>query len=270
MSPALRMRIIVAAAALAAAAAVAGVVLATRQDPAQPKALCTHPSALVYPGVPSGSAAAVRAAFEKGPRAAARVLEPLAQEHPDDAVVQFNNATALYCAGFPAEAAQAYRKAKKAGRNTWYQVQADLILHPQYFQNAGYPIFTYFGSDPLLVQGQIQQRAFHQVSAERLYARAAKLHPNDPDARVAAAVGRFDMDDLSASFSRLGPLVKTFPHSQTVRFHLGLLLAWTAQKALAVKEFRQARALGPTTKLGKESNAFLKGVVPTGTKVPKR
>jgi Flp pilus assembly protein TadD len=266
------MRIVVALAAVAAAAVVAGVVLGTRQDPSQPKTVCQSPQAIVYPGVATTNAAAVRAAFKKGVIGAARALEPLTQEHPGDPVVQFNYATALYCAGFPVEAEAAYRKAKTTGRNTWYQVEADILLHPQYFQKGpyGYPTFTYFGKDPLLIQGEIQQRAFHPVSAEALYARAAKLHPTDPEAQVAAAVGRFDMGDLNASFSRLGPLVKTFPRSQSVRFHLGLLLAWTGQKAQSVKEFELARALGPQTKLGKESDAFLKGVVPTGTNVPKR
>jgi predicted Zn-dependent protease len=122
----------------------------------------------------------------------------------------------------------------------------------------------------LLVQGQIQQRQFHQETAERLWAKAARLHPNDPDAQVAAAVGRFDMDDLSASFSRLGPLVKRFPKSQTVRFHLGLLLAWTGQRDLAVKEFRAARALGPGTRFGRESATFLAGLTSTGTGGSKR
>jgi tetratricopeptide (TPR) repeat protein len=264
------MRIVVALAAVSAAALVAGVVLATRQDPPQPKTLCESPRAVVYPGVPTGNAATVRAAFGKGVVEAARVLEPLTQEHPGDPVVQFNYATALYCAGFPVEAEDAYRKAKKAGRNTWYQVEADVLLHPQYFQKGpfGYPTFTYFGKEPLLVQGQIQQRAFHPASAEALYARAARLHPRDADAQVAAAVGRFDMDDLAASFSRLGPLVKRFPHSQTVRFHLGLLLTWTGQAKLAVTEFRAARALGPATVLGRDANAFLKRLVTGGTNGP--
>ena len=71
------------------------------------------------------------------------------------------------------------------------------------------------------------QREFHQHSAEKLYLQAAKLHPNEPDAQVAAAVGRFDEDDIAAAFSHLGPLVTRFPHSQTVRYHLGLLLSWT-------------------------------------------
>jgi predicted Zn-dependent protease len=263
------MRLIVALAALTAAAVVAGVVLATREDPAQPKTVC-RPNAVLVPDVPSPHRAAVRAAFQGGPAAAAaRRLEPLAQEHPGDPVVVFNEGWALYCAGYPAEAAQALRRAKRVGRNTYYGVTADNLLHPQFFRS-GYPPFQYYGHDPLLVAGQLAQRRFHQVSAERLYARTARLHPDDAEAQVAAAVGRFDMDDLAASFSRLGPLVKRFPRSQSVRFHLGLLLAWTGQRDLAVREFRAARALAPGTKLGRDASAFLRGLVSTGTKPPKR
>jgi predicted Zn-dependent protease len=264
------MRVVVAALALAAAAVVAGVVYATRQDPAQPKALCKkHPAVQVVPGVTSPYLAAVRKAFARSSAAAARQLEGLANEHPKDPVVQFNEATALLCAGYVTEATQGYRRAKKAGRNTYYEVKADNFLHPQFFDQ-GYPILQYQGNDPLLVQGQLEQRRFHQHSAERLYAKAARLHPDDPDAQVAAAIGRFDMDDLSASFSRLGPLVKRFPESQSVRFHLGLLLAWTGQRALAVKEFTAARKLGATTTLGKEAEAFLARLGSSGTQSSKR
>jgi len=268
VSPALRVRLVVAAAVAAAAGIVVGVVYATRQGPPQPSAQCKkRPTPIVLPGVHSDHIAAVRAAFEKPPRAAARALEDLAQQNPRDPVVQFNDGTALLCAGFSAEAAQAYAQAKKAGRNTWYEVKADNLLHPQFFQD-GYPPFLYAGKDELLIQGQVAQRGFHQHTAERLWARAAKQHPTDPDAQAAAAVGRFDMDNLSASFSRLGPLVKRFPRSQTVRFHLGLLLTWTGQKTQAVKEFRAARALGPATALGKDANAFLRGLVTSGTNGP--
>jgi len=167
------------------------------------------------------------------------------------------------------EAVAAFRTAKKDGVDTRYGITADNFLHPQYFQN-GYPLFQYAGRDPLLIQGQIAQRNFHQETAERLWARAAKLHPNDPNAQVAAAVGRFDMDNLNASFSRLGPLVKRFPRSQTVRYHLGLLLAWTGQGPLALKEFRAARALGPATTFGKEADTFVTQLANGGTKGPKR
>ena len=265
MSPALRIRVAVVLAAAAAAAIVAGVVYATRQDPQQPRALCQKkPSALVVPGVPSQNVKAVQAAFAGGPKAAARALEPLSQTAPGDPVVQFNYGRALGCAGYVAEAAEAFRRAKQAGRDTYYAVASDNLLHPQFFTN-GYPIFEYFGHDPLLIQGQLKQRQFHQQSAERLYARAARLHPGSAEAQVAAAVGRFDMDDLSASFSRLGPLVKRFPRSQSVRFHLGLLLAWTGQRDLAVKEFRAARALGPSTRLGKDAATFLGGLSAGGS-----
>jgi len=270
MSPVVRVRIAVLLTALAAAGIVAGVVYATRQDPAQPRVLCKKPpGVLLVPGVTSKNVAAVRAAFREPAKRAAQALEPLANENPGDPVVLFNEGTMLYCAGYLDDAARAFRQAKKAGRDTFYRVKVDNLLHPQFFTD-GYPILQYYGRDPLLVQGQLQQRQYHQVSAEKLYARAAKLHPDDAEAQVAAAVGRFDMDDLNASFSRLGPLVKRFPKSQSVRFHLGLLLAWTGQRDLAVKEFRQARALGPATKFGKDAAAFLRGLVAGGTSGTKR
>jgi tetratricopeptide (TPR) repeat protein len=267
MSAAARIRAVVVLGAVAAVAIVAGVVYATRQDPPQPKVACRRAfKPQIVPGL-SQEAPAVEAAFRRGPAAAARALEPLTQTHPRDPVVRFNYATALYCAGYTADAADAYRAAKKIGRDTYYEVAADNLLHPEFFDQ-GYPPFYYSGHDPLLVQGQIEQRGYHQHSAERLWAKAARLHPNDPDAQVAAAVGRFDMGDLSASFSRLGPLVKRFPRSQTVRFHLGLLLIWTGQGKQAVVELRLARRLGPGTAMGKVAAKLLAGVVTTGTNMP--
>jgi tetratricopeptide (TPR) repeat protein len=265
MSPANRVRLVVAVAAVGAAGVVSGVVLATRQDPAQPSVRCPRGAQpLVVPGTPTANVAAVRAALARGPRRAAPELELLAQRAPRDPVVQFNYGTALFCAGFVAEADAAYRRAKKVGVDTFYEVQADVILHPQYFDQ-GYPPFVSSSRDPLLLQGSILQRQGHQHSAEKVFARAARLHPNDDEAQVAAAVARFDMDDLSASFSRLGPLVRRFPRSQSVRFHLGLLLSWIGQRDKAVTEFRLARALGPKTLLGSKASTFLGGLVTHGT-----
>jgi predicted Zn-dependent protease len=260
------MRVIVAVVALAAAGAVAGVVYATRHDPAQPTARCKDGvTALLY--APSPYKGAVQRALKKGPKRAARALEALAAEQPKDPVVQFNYATALYCGGFANEAVQAYRKAKADGRDTRYRIAVDNLLHPQYI-TGGYPPFVYTGNEALLVEGQIAQRTFHQETAERLWARAAKQHPDDPDAQVAAAVGLFDMDNLSASFSRLGPLVKRFPKSQTVRFHLGLLLAWTAQGKQARVELRLARDLAPKTVMGRTASRLLSGTGKSGTQTP--
>jgi tetratricopeptide (TPR) repeat protein len=273
MSAAKRVRLLVAAIAVAVAAAVAGIVLATRQDPAQPTAQCTQrPVPLIVPGVPSAHVAAVRAAFAHSPKAAAQILEPISQRALKDPVVQFNFGTALLCAGYGVDAAQAYRQAKKAGYDTYYEMRADEILHQQYFQpeDGLYPIFQPQHPNPLLVQGVIMQRRGQEHSAEKLYARAARLQPGNDEAQVAAAVGRFDEDDLAAAFSRLGPLVQRFPRSQSVRYHLGLLLAWTGRREQAIKEFRLARSLNPSSTLGRQSAAFLNGLAGGGSSTTKK
>lgn len=268
MRPAVRIRVIVGVAAVVAAGAVTGIVLATRQDPPQPKTECPQGAkALIVPGVPATNAAAVERAMSLSPHKAVLLLEPLASNAPKDPLVQYNYGVALFCAGYLAEATTALESAKSSGANTYYRMRADELLHPQYFTPTDglYPVFEPTGTDPLLLRGVLLQREGHEVSAERVYEQAAKLHPNDAEAQVAAAVGRFDEDNLNASFSRLGPLVERFPRSQSVRYHLGLLLAWTGQRAQAIVEFRRARALGPATKLGREANTFLNGLVAGGT-----
>jgi len=266
VSPAIRVRLLVGAAAAVAAAVVVGVVLATRQDPPQPKQQCaTPPKPLIVPGVGDAKAAsAVRAAFAAWPRRTLVDLEVLATRYPRDPVVQFNYGSVLFCAGYTDDAVQAYRAAKQSGRDTQYRITADNLLHPQFFDQ-GYPIFEPTSRDPLLIRGNLLQREGHQVSAERLYARAARLHPNDPEALTAAAVGRFDEDDLNASFSRLGPLARRFPRSQTVRYHLGLLLVWIGDAKQGIAEFRIVRRLGPDTTLGREAARLLERVQSTGS-----
>jgi tetratricopeptide (TPR) repeat protein len=268
VSGGLRLRLLVATAAVVAAGAVVGVVLATGQDPPQPSAQCnTAPTAIVVPGVPTTQAAVVRRDLAKEDITA---FETLARDHPKDAVVQFNYATLLFCRGYFADATTAFEHAKKVGRNTYYEVEADNLLHPQYFHPSngpGYPIFELASPDPLLQRGIVQQRELHQHSGETIYLEAAKLHPNDVQAQVAAAVGRFNEDDIAAAFSHLGPLVTRFPHSQTVRYHLGLLLAWTGQRTEAVREFTLAVQLGPKTTMGREAAEFLKGLAGKGAKV---
>ena len=137
-----------------------------------------------------GQVAAVRAAFAGCPEQAALALEPVSQRAPKDPVVQFNPGSSLCCAGYLGEAAQAFRAAKTAGRDTYYEMRADEILHPQFFQpqDGIYPVFEQDGHDRLLLQGALLQRQGHQHSAERVYARAARLRPGDDEAHVAAAV----------------------------------------------------------------------------------
>jgi hypothetical protein len=257
VTPKLRIRLAVGVAAVVGAGAVTGVVLATRQTPPQPRLECAHVKPRIVPGVgTTAGIAAVRAAFAEWPRGTVDRLEVLSLRRPRDPVVQFNFGLALDCRGYFADAQQALAAAKRVGRNTQYEIDADQLLHPTFFQG-GYPIFEPTGGERLLVQGSLLQRQGHQHSAERLYARAARLHPQDVSAQVAAAVGRFDEDDPSAAFARLGPLTRRFPHSQLVRYYLGLLLVWIGEGKQGIAQFRQAEALGPSTPLGKQVHELL-------------
>src|SRR4051794_29456984 len=116
MSPAARVRLLVGAAAVAAAGGVTGVVLATRQDPPQPRSNCKQQAQpLIVPGVATRNAAGVKAAFALRGKQVVYALERVEQRAPKDAVVQFNYGIALYCAGYLAEAGQAFRAAKTTG-----------------------------------------------------------------------------------------------------------------------------------------------------------
>lgn len=260
--------------AVAAAGVVVGVVLATGATPPQPQTQCTTaPRPLIVPGVPSTAVAGVRSAFAGWPKHTIAPLQLLARDHPSDPVVRFNYAVALLCKGYLADASTAFAAAKSSGRDTFYEMRADEFLHPQLFQppDGLYPVFQAVGDpDPLLVRGTVAQRQGHQHTAERLFAQAARLHPADDQAQVAAAVALFDEDHLSRSFSRLGALTKRFPRSQSVHFHLGLLSAWVGLRAETQKQFALAERLGPSTVLGRQASAIVGRLVPNGTKGAKR
>src|SRR5205814_7498998 len=95
------------------------------------------------------------------------------------------------------------------------------------------------------------------VSAEREFATAASLAPNDPDAQVAAAVGLYDKDSPARAFARLGPLVRRFPRAQTIRFHLGLLSIWLGAFGQARRELRLAVADKPHGVFAREAQTLL-------------
>jgi tetratricopeptide (TPR) repeat protein len=261
LSQRLQLLVTVAAVAVAAAGGVVGLTLATRNNP--PK-LHPQPGKPPVPAnLPGAVGAQIRQALAKWPHGSVAALERLGQEHPKSALVQFYRGVGLLWAGYTGDAETVLERAKKLGRDTRLEIAADNILHPQYFQ--GYPIFTPVRPNALLARGARLQAQGHQHAAERLYARAARRAPNDDQAQVAAAVGRFDKDDLNASFSHLGPLTKRFPQSQIVRFYLGLLLAWTGQRDDSCTQFRQAVSLGRTTPLGRNASAFLTRACSSGT-----
>jgi len=194
------------------------------------------------------------------------------------AVVRLHQGIVLATLGDEQAARAELEAAARVGPDTPYAVRADDILHPRFAP--GLPIFTLSSQYPrrlarrspaeqlaLLahardLQGRLRygsalQRLGLPLSAERVFAAAARSAPDDPEALTAAAVGRFAKDDPAAAFSRLGPLTRRFPRAQSPRFHLGLLLLWIGDVDGARTQLRKARALGPGTGLGREAKRFL-------------
>jgi tetratricopeptide (TPR) repeat protein len=208
-------------------------------------------------------------------------LAALAGDRPRSAVTQLNYGLGLYWRGDVPAAQAAWRTVRKAHPDTAYAERAEDLLYPNFPR--GVPTFVPgFPSPPVLdrlsppkqlaylerlaatggergklLYGVALQRLGRRISALREFEQAAALAPTDPEPQVAAAVARFDKADPSQAFSRLGPLSKRYPKSQSVRFHLGLALLWLADVTQARKELELARDLGPQTRLGSEAQKFL-------------
>jgi tetratricopeptide (TPR) repeat protein len=194
----------------------------------------------------------------------------LAHEHPRSALAQLELGLAFFWQGRLQQAQSAWRKARRLEPDTSYAVRAEDLLYPRYF--TGHPPFSpSFPSPPglaklsppkqlsflaararghdadaKLLYGAALQKLGRPRSAEREFAAAAALAPNDPDAQVAAAVGLFDKARPAVAFSKLGPLVRTFPKAVTVRFHLGLMLLWLGQAQAGKAQLERVVAAGPS------------------------
>lgn len=202
------------------------------------------------------------------PDAGLRGLQALALEHPDSGLVQLHLGLALVWVGRVGEAEQAWRLAAVRDPDTPYAVRAGDLLHTDLPR--GLPGFVPSFADPpglvglapaavvarlrrraeqggahdRITYGVALQRLERRVSAERQFALAAAAAPDDPEALAAAAFGRFDKEHPERAFSQLGPLAKRFPHSATIRYHLGILLLWLGQVDQARQELRLAVADG--------------------------
>lgn len=245
MSPRARVYSVVGACAVGAAAIVVGITAATHHSPPKPKHPCPADVAKE-----AGSVSDL-------------------QRAPQTAKNRFRLGLAYFCAGDSSNAAVAWRGVKRTAPDSPYAVLAMNLLHPDLPR--GQPIFepsftrvtTYV--ERLLARGIALQQAMHTLSAERVFAQAARLAPNDADAQVAAAVGLFDKDNPTPAFSHLGPLVRRFPHAQVVRFHLGLLSIWIKDFADARKQLRLAVADGSGTRFAREANVLLSRLGNGGT-----
>jgi tetratricopeptide (TPR) repeat protein len=252
--------VVVGVAAIGTAVIAVGVTLATRTD--VPTQRATGPRFYADPTAPAAISRDVREALAAWPSGTARRLRILAAQHPGNALVRFELGLALFLGGSRTDAAQAWRDAKRAQPDSPSAVRAEDALHPG--TPPGKPPFVPSFARPrtpveqLLARGVGFQAALRPVSAERSFAAAARLAPDDAEAQVAAAVGLYDKDRPALAFSRLGPLARRFPHAQTVRFHLGLLLIYFRQLRQARKELALAVAEGPRTPLAREARVLLR------------
>ena len=225
--------------------------------------------------------AEVGAAFASWPADTVRRLQTLAAEHPHSALVALHLGFALYWSRRDQEAETAWRAAEKLQPDTPYAVRAADFLHPRLF--TGLPTFVPSfkaprriealqpaaqvaalehaaeagGAHAKILYGVVLQKLGRPVSAEREFAAAARVAPDNAEAQTAAAVGLFSKANPALAFSRLGPLAPRFPRSQSVRFHLGELLLWIGQLKKARQELQLASAVSHKTVLGSTARQFL-------------
>jgi len=233
--------------------------------------------------------AQVGSALAAWPSGSIERLENLQAAHRRSALVGLHLGLAYYWDRRNDDALAAWRSAASDQPDTAYAVRAGDFLHPQYAP--GLPPFLPSFQPPLriralpgpqqlaalragaahggtrakLLYGTVLQRLGRPVSAEREFTAAVRLAPNDPDARVAEAVGRFDKAKPARAFGRLGPLTRVFPQAQTVRFHLGLLLLWSAQVKEARKQLQEAQREAPNSLLGRQAAQYLAALDRIGT-----
>lgn len=219
-------------------------------------------------------------AFAAWPDGTEDAIERLAGLHARSAVVQLHLGIARIWAG-RAGSDDALHTAADLAPDTQVAVTAGNLLFPDYLPNL--PRFVPAEAAPVAIDrlapaaqvdalrrlwragnrvgglyyGIALQRLGRSLSARRAFAAVARRFPSDPEALTAAAVGRFDKENPSAAFSRLGPLGRRFPHAGTVRFHLGLLLLWSKQLGAARTQFRRAIAAEPASEAARQARRYL-------------
>jgi tetratricopeptide (TPR) repeat protein len=237
---------------------------------------------------PDSVEAAVGAAIASWPNGTVERLEALVSEQPESGVARLHLGFALLAAGDGESAAREWREVERREPDSPAAVRADDILHPDFAP--GRPPFVapieappgLEGLTPLeqleelerraaaggveekLAYGIALQRVGRPLSAREAFDAAAVADPDDLSARVAAAVGRFDKDDPSQTFSRLGPMAST-DEGGVVRYHLGLALSWIGQVAEAKRQLGLAVDEDPDGFYGREAQRLLDRLESVGT-----
>lgn len=230
---------------------------------------------------PDSVEAAVGAAIASWPDGTLAQLRELVAEHPESGVARLHLGLALLAGGDEAAAAEEWREVEGRDPDSPAALRAEDLLHPD--MAPGRPPFVgrfarppalddlapeeqlakleqlarEGGAEEWLLLGTAYQRVGRPVSAERAFARAAELAPDDVAAQTAAAVGRFDKNDPARTFSELGPLANENPGDAVARYHLGLSLSWLGAVEEARKQLRRARDAGAGGFYGREAERLL-------------
>lgn len=230
---------------------------------------------------PSSVEAAVGAAVASWPEDTVGRLRELAEEHPESAVIRLNLGLALFAEGDSDGASDEWREAERRNPDSPAALRAEDLLNAD--SPPGRPNLV-LGRVPSGLAGvpaarrldNLRRRAERgreardwiifasalesvgrRVSARAAYDRAVALAPGSLEARVGAAVSRFDKEEPAEAFSRLGPLARSHPRSALVRFHLALLLLWLPDVDEARRQFMRARALDPDGFYGRQAGRVL-------------
>ena len=231
--------------------------------------------------------AQIGSAFAAWPGHGLDELKRLVASHPGSPVALLHLGYAYYWSGRVADAVSTEERVAADFPDAPESVQAENILYPRMVPDlppivvmAALPsapsraaqlrILARAAARPdaqaKLRYGLALWRLWRRVSAEHQLAAAAKLAPDDPTIRTAAAVAAFTKGNPVRAFGRLGPLTGEFPKAAVVRFHLGLLLLWTRQLAKGADQFRLAIADEPHSIYATEARQFLAALAKTGTK----
>ena len=207
-------------------------------------------------------------------------IEQLGALYPRSALAQLHVGLARFWAGEPG-AITAWRDARDAQPDTLYAIRANDLLHPEFAPDV--PILVPSAPfprgldrkapaeqletlrrdakggplDARLLYGTALQRLGRPLSAQSVYTAAARAFPDEPEALVADAIGRYAKERPAEAFSRLGPLTRRFRRAATVRFHLGLLLLWQREVQAARRQLRLAVSAEPGSRLAEEAQRYL-------------
>jgi tetratricopeptide (TPR) repeat protein len=229
---------------------------------------------------PDSIEAAVGAAVSAWPDGTEQRLEQLVADNPASGVARLHLALALLAAGDEAGAARELRQVEARDPDSPAALRAEGILHPEFAP--GRPPFVApleapedlrglspekqlaalekrarkSGVEDKLLYGSALQRVGMPVSAREAFIDAVASDPQSLQAQVAAAIGRFDKDDPSQAFSRLGPLAEK-DRNGVVRYHLGLALSWLGQLQEALRQLRLASEEDPDGFYGGEAKRLL-------------